>query len=125
MLYCKGCGTPCVCLTDDGYCPGCDPDCGSFTAMDSTGALLRPGDPEGCQGNGADACYEICCDECDYFLTCYPEFDIEKERLMKETKKELTLFIEEGTLTKEELLDLDFDPQFFDEEEDDAASEEP
>lgn len=33
---------------------------------DVTGALLLPRYPEGCQGNGLDPRFEICCDECDY-----------------------------------------------------------
>lgn len=40
---------------------------------DPTGAELCPGDPHRCQGNGADAEYECCCDECDYYLDCYPD----------------------------------------------------
>ncbi len=38
-----------------------------------TGAELKPGDPEICQGNGKDPRFEICCDECDFFLACYPD----------------------------------------------------
>lgn len=40
----------------------------------STGITLLPGDPEHCQGNGESSEYECCCDECDYFLGCYPEY---------------------------------------------------
>ncbi len=39
--------------------------------MDSSGAQLAPGDREHCQGNGEHEEFEICCDECDYFLLCY------------------------------------------------------
>jgi len=39
-----------------------------------TGADLAPGYPEHCQGNGKHPNFEICCDECDYYLDCYPEF---------------------------------------------------
>ena len=42
--------------------------------IDITGAELRPGDPKNCQGNGQHPDYECCCDECDYYLECYPEF---------------------------------------------------
>ena len=42
--------------------------------IDSTGAELRPGDPENCQGNGKDPRFEICCDECDFYLDCFPGF---------------------------------------------------
>lgn len=47
--------------------------------IDATGAELVPGDPERCQGNGKDPRFEICCDECDYFLKCFPEY-MEPER---------------------------------------------
>lgn len=30
-----------------------------------------------CQGNGQHEGIEIQCDECDYFLECYPEYDLE------------------------------------------------
>ena len=41
--------------------------------IDPTGAILTPGDPENCQGNGKDPRFEICCDECDHYLACFPE----------------------------------------------------
>ena len=28
-----------------------------------------------CRHNGNNANYEIACDECDFFLLCYPEFN--------------------------------------------------
>ena len=37
---------------------------------------LAPEDPKSCLGNGKQG-FECCCDECDYFLLCFPEFDIE------------------------------------------------
>ncbi len=40
--------------------------------LDPSGAELRPGDPSSCQGNGMDPRFECCCDECDYFLRCFP-----------------------------------------------------
>lgn len=40
---------------------------------DPTGAVLTPGKPETCQGNGKHDRYEICCDECDFYLKCFPE----------------------------------------------------
>lgn len=40
----------------------------------TTGALLWPGAPDRCPGNGADPDYEICCDNCNYFLECFPEY---------------------------------------------------
>lgn len=39
-----------------------------------TGALLHPGVPDRCPGNGADPDYEICCDNCNWFLECFPEY---------------------------------------------------
>ena len=53
---------------------------------DSTGAVLLPGFPEGCQGNGKHADFECCCDGCDHFAACFPEAmpkedeDMEEER---------------------------------------------
>ena len=35
---------------------------------------LLPGEPSGCLGNGKQG-VECCCDECDYYLLCFPEFD--------------------------------------------------
>ena len=40
--------------------------------IDVTGVELTPGDRDVCLGNGLQG-YECCCDECDYFLCCYPE----------------------------------------------------
>lgn len=41
----------------------------------STGTKLTPS-PQGkeCLGNGTWVGYECCCDECDYFLECFPEY---------------------------------------------------
>lgn len=38
-----------------------------------TGILLTPS-PEGskCNGNGEHPEYECCCDNCDYYLYCFP-----------------------------------------------------
>ena len=46
--------------------------------IDITGIELTPGEPSVCLGNG-DQGFECCCDECDYFLLCFPEFDIKIE----------------------------------------------
>lgn len=43
--------------------------------IDVTGAELKPGKPDECEGNGKHPLFELCCDECDYFLKCYPEWD--------------------------------------------------
>lgn len=42
----------------------------------STGIKLTPS-PAGreCLGNGTWVGYECCCDECDFFLQCYSEYD--------------------------------------------------
>ena len=37
---------------------------------------LTPGKPTACLGNGEYG-FECCCDECDYFLLCFPGFDPE------------------------------------------------
>ena len=41
--------------------------------IDITGVELTPGDPDACLGNGEKG-FECCCDECDCFLSCFPEF---------------------------------------------------
>ena len=47
----------------------------SKPSIDVTGTLLTPS-PLGCDclGNGEheDEGYECCCDECDYYLECFP-----------------------------------------------------
>ena len=45
---------------------------------DVSGADLSPGEPDTCLGNG-DQEFECCCDECDYILLCFPEFDPNKQ----------------------------------------------
>ena len=42
--------------------------------FDITGVELTPGEPAVCLGNGKQG-FECCCDECDYYLLCFPEFD--------------------------------------------------
>ena len=42
--------------------------------IDITGIELMPGEPIFCLGNGEQG-FECCCDECDYYLLCFPEFD--------------------------------------------------
>ena len=46
--------------------------------IDITGIELKPGEPDACLGNGEQG-FECCCDECDYFLLCFPEFDLKIE----------------------------------------------
>jgi hypothetical protein len=43
--------------------------------IDITGVELTPGEPDVCLGNGEQG-YECCCDECDYYLLCFPEYDV-------------------------------------------------
>ena len=44
--------------------------------IDITGIELTQRNPTVCLGNGEQG-FECCCDECDYFLLCFPEFDIQ------------------------------------------------
>ena len=55
--------------------------------IDVTGVELTPGEPDVCLGNG-ELGFECCCDECDCFLICFPEFDIkiEKENIATDKK---------------------------------------
>ena len=41
--------------------------------IDVTGVELTPGEPDVCLGNGEQG-FECCCDECDYYLLCFPQF---------------------------------------------------
>ena len=42
--------------------------------IDVTGIELTPGEPSVCLGNGERG-FECCCDECDYYLLCFTEFE--------------------------------------------------
>ena len=50
--------------------------------IDITGIILTPGNGgNDCLGNGEHTdengnLIECCCDECDYYLECYPKFTI-------------------------------------------------
>ena len=44
--------------------------------IDVTGIQFTPGKPTVCLGNGEQG-FECCCDECDCFLLCFPEFGVE------------------------------------------------
>ena len=44
--------------------------------IDVTGVELSPGEPDVCLGNG-EMGFECCCDECNYFLLCFPEYDVQ------------------------------------------------
>lgn len=41
--------------------------------MDISGIELTPGEPDVCLGNGEKG-LECCCDECNYYLLCFPEY---------------------------------------------------
>ncbi len=45
---------------------------------DITGVELAPGEPDVCLGNGEQG-FECCCDECDCYLLCFPEFDLKSK----------------------------------------------
>ena len=47
--------------------------------IDITGIELTLGDPNVCLGNGEHG-FECCCDECDYYLLCFPEFDSKSKK---------------------------------------------
>lgn len=46
--------------------------------IDITGAELTPSKHDVCLGNGKQG-FECCCDECDFFLLCFTEFDPKKQ----------------------------------------------
>ena len=50
--------------------------------IDITGVELTPAEPAVCLGNGEQG-FECCCDECDYFLLCFPGFDSKSETINK------------------------------------------
>ena len=50
--------------------------------VDITGVELTPGEPAVCLGNGEQG-FECCCDECDHFLLCFPEFDPKNKKSKK------------------------------------------
>ena len=44
--------------------------------IDISGTPLMPSrQGRKCLGNGEHSGYECCCDECDYYLSCFPQFD--------------------------------------------------
>ena len=47
---------------------------------DITGIKLNPNNPLKCRGNGDYKGIEICCENCDYYLSCHEVFkEIEKD----------------------------------------------
>ena len=57
--------------------------------IDITGIELTPGKPTVCLGNGEQG-FECCCDECDYFLLCFPEFYVQIKEENIATSKDNT-----------------------------------
>ena len=57
--------------------------------IDVIGAELMPGKPTACLGNGEQG-VECCCDECDYYLLCFSEFDSESKSEDKRGATSLT-----------------------------------
>ena len=55
--------------------------------IDVNGVELTPGEPVVCLGNGEQG-FECCCDECDYYLLCFPEFN----SLFEEEEKDRAVF---------------------------------
>ena len=50
--------------------------------IDVTGIELMPGEPSVCLGNGEQG-FECCCDECDYYFVCFPEFNPKNDEELK------------------------------------------
>lgn len=45
--------------------------------LDPTGVRITPSwQGKDCLGNGEHPGYECCCDECAFFLVCFPEYDV-------------------------------------------------
>ena len=47
--------------------------------IDITSVEITPGNPKVCLGSGEQG-FECCCDECDYYLLCFPEFDSKNQK---------------------------------------------
>ena len=66
--------------------------------IDITGVELMPGEPTVCLGNGEQG-FECCCDECDYYLLCFPEFDLKSKEDIAIGKDNRTKQLEKGQRT--------------------------
>ena len=66
--------------------------------IDIIGIELTPGQPDVCLGNGEQG-FECCCDECDYYLLCFPEFDLKSKEDIAMGKDNRTKQIEKGQRT--------------------------
>ena len=57
--------------------------------IDITGVELTPGEPAACLGNGERG-FECCCDQCDYFLLCFPALDPYRKEKAVENQADIT-----------------------------------
>ena len=57
----------------------------SKKVIDIIGVELTPGGDSVCLGNGEQG-FECCCDECDYYLLCFPDFDLKNKENTAENK---------------------------------------
>ena len=76
---------------------------------DITGVELTPGEPAVCLGNGEQG-FECCCDECNYYLLCFPEFEPKsKEEDIAENKGDDVLGIpQKRTIIAKQPISLSF-----------------
>lgn len=52
--------------------------------IDPSGIHLTPSwQGKKCAGNGTNGQLECACDECDFFLKCYPQFDVNIKGIRK------------------------------------------
>ena len=58
----------------------------SEKTIDIANIELMPGETTVCLGNGEQG-VECCCDECDYYLLCFPEFDQKKQKINKKSPR--------------------------------------
>lgn len=56
--------------------------------IDVTGTPLTPGKPSECLGGDHHPEHPLCCDECDYFLQCFPEWIYPDGESWQKEKKE-------------------------------------
>lgn len=50
--------------------------------IDATGIPLTPSrQGKYCLGNGDNPEYECCCDDCDYYLYCFPQYNLRLKRI--------------------------------------------
>lgn len=56
--------------------------------IDTVGTPLTPSrQGRKCLGNGRHPEYECCCDECDYYLHCFPKYAFRLKKNKTKTKK--------------------------------------